>query len=105
MLTRHEHEESLGHGALTRIARETLKPDGRPYSLSYVSAVVNTERSGERCLAIEQAVVREINARRARLGLHLWCLSDVFPPRTGRAIGDGITANTDDTAALQSVCD
>lgn len=64
-LTRHERKDRLPYGAQTRVA-ELLGIDQ-----SYVSRVVNTERSGVRNDAVERAIAREI-------GLPV---EEVFPPR------------------------
>ena len=64
-LTRHERKDRLPYGAQSRIA-EKLGIDQ-----SFVSRVVNTERTGIRHAGVEQAVADE-------LGLPV---ADVFPPR------------------------
>jgi hypothetical protein len=85
MMTRSERKERLGHGALARVARCTLRADGRPYSISYVSQIVNCEITGERNDAIERALITEINTRRTRDGLAPFAPDEVFPPRPAEA--------------------
>lgn len=80
MLTRHERKELLGHGGLKRVAARASRADGKPYSLSRVSQVVNCEKTGQRNRAIELAIVAEINERRDSPLLPAVVLSDVFPP-------------------------
>lgn len=75
MLTRHIRKELLGHGGITRIARTTFRPNGKPYSLSRVSQVVNCERTGQRSPVIEQAVVAELQRLHSNIDP-----STVFPP-------------------------
>lgn len=80
-MTRSERKERLGHGAIARVARRTHRADGRPYSISYVSQILNCEATGLRNRVIERELVAEMNERRERDQLPRFALDDVFPPR------------------------
>lgn len=79
MLTRHERKDRLGHGGLKRVAARATRADGKPYSLSRVSQVINCEKTGCRNAVIEAAVVLEINELNAGRFPAL-SVTDVFPP-------------------------
>lgn len=81
MLTRHERKDRLGYGGLKRVAARCMRADGKPYSVSRVSQVLNCEKTGQRNAVIEAAVVDEINGRRY-IGEILPTLThaEVFPP-------------------------
>lgn len=83
MLTRHERKDRLGHGGLKRVAARATRADGKPYSLSRVSQVINCEKTGCRNAVIEAAVALEINAMDRDNGLirdRELTPADVFPP-------------------------